>query len=376
MTSPRKTSSLPLWVFKLSLLAAAAIWGLGTVVIKSTVDEFPPSWIVGIRFFGAGILLALVGLPSLKRALQTSPASHLGAGAILGVFLFFSYWCNTTGLTDTTASNSAFLTTFYVMIIPFLGWFLLKKQPTRYNIGAAFACLAGLACVAYGGEGTFSLRFGDLITLLSAVFLSLHVLYTAKLSPGHSVTVLTIVQFLVAGLMGIGSGLLLEPTPDFANLSQETWISLGYLTVFASCIALGLQNAAVARVDPAQASLFLSLEAVFGVLFSVMFLAETPTPTALLGFGLIFAAIVVSEYLPLQAQKRLEKEAQVAACEVPVSGKAAATTDGDGPAANEESYGVAPENLAAAEAAQLASEETQAAIEDAQALEQSDAFLR
>ena len=30
-------------MYKAFLLVAAAIWGLGTVVIKSTVDEFPPA---------------------------------------------------------------------------------------------------------------------------------------------------------------------------------------------------------------------------------------------------------------------------------------------------------------------------------------------
>ena len=37
-------------MYKAFLLVAAAIWGLGTVVIKSTVDEFPPAWLVGVRF--------------------------------------------------------------------------------------------------------------------------------------------------------------------------------------------------------------------------------------------------------------------------------------------------------------------------------------
>ena len=52
-------ASLPLWTYKAFLLVAAAIWGLGTVVIKSTVDAFPPAWIVGVRFTAAGIILGV-----------------------------------------------------------------------------------------------------------------------------------------------------------------------------------------------------------------------------------------------------------------------------------------------------------------------------
>ena len=304
MISRIRQTGLPLWAYKASLLVAAAIWGLGTVVIKSTVDEFPPAWLVGMRFTGAGIILGAVIFPKLRKHLVDDGPAHLRSGAILGVLLFFSYWTNSAGLTDTTASNSSFLTTLYVVIIPFLGWFIIRKRPTRFNIAAALACVIGVGCVAYTGTGAFSLRFGDFVTLLSALFLSLHVLYTAKLAPGRSVMVLTVIQFLVAGILGFIAGLLLDPTPDFTALSMETWTSIAYLTVFASCVALGLQNAAVARVDPAQAALFLATESVFGVTFSIMLLGEAPAASTLTGFALIFAGIVISEYLPLRAEKK------------------------------------------------------------------------
>ncbi|MEC4293908.1 DMT family transporter [Adlercreutzia shanghongiae] len=310
---------IPLWVYKASLLLAAAIWGMGTVVIKSTVDEFPPSWLVGVRFTGAGIILGIVCLGKLRDRLSAEGPQHLRDGAILGALLFLSYWTNSTGLTDTTASNSAFLTTLYVVIIPFLGWFIIRKKPTRFNIAAALACVGGVACVAYTGAGAFSLRFGDVVTLFSALFLSLHVLYTAKFAPGRSMTVLTVIQFIVAGLLGFAVGAITEPTPNFANLSPDTWISLVYLTVLASCVALGLQNAAVARVDPAQAALFLSTECVFGVIFSILLLGEVLTPPLFAGFALIFAGIVISEYLPLRAEKkraqRAAEEKAPASCE-------------------------------------------------------------
>ena len=297
-------NEIPLWVLKLALLLAAAIWGLGTVVIKSTVDEFSPVWLVGVRFLGAGLILGLLAFPKITRNLGAAPAAHLHHGAILGVLVFGSYWCNSTGLTDTTASNSSFLTTLYVVIIPFLGWVILHKRPTSFNIVAALMCVAGVACVAYGGASGFSLRFGDVITMGSAVFLSLHVLYTAKYAPGYSMTTLTVVQFVVAGALGLLTGALTEPVPDFAHLSPDTWMNIAYLTVFASCAALGLQNAAVARVDPAQASLFLATECLFGGLLSVLLLGEAIAPSSGIGFALIFAGIVVSEYLPLRAEKR------------------------------------------------------------------------
>ena len=118
---------------------------------------------------------------------------------------------------------------------------------------------------------------------------------------------------LVAGLLGLITGLITEPMPDFSQLGADTWMSLIYITVFASCVALGLQNAAVARVDPAQAALFLATESVFGVTFSILLLGEAPAISAYLGFALIFVGIVVSEYLPLRAEKIAAQKARATA---------------------------------------------------------------
>lgn len=293
-------SAKPLWLYKGYLLIAAAIWGMGTVVIKATVDSFPPAWLVGVRFTFAGLILAIVLFPRLKKALDLD---HLKKGAVLGVFIFLSYWSNSTGLTDTTASNSAFLTSLYCVIIPFLMWALSGPRPTKFNIAAALVCVAGVGCVSFAGSTDFSLRFGDAITLLSAVFLSFHVVCTSKYAGGRDMMVLTIIQFIVAGLLGFAAALTFEPMPVFAELGLETYVSLGYLIVFASCIALLLQNIAVAHVDPAPASLFLATESVFGVVFSVLFLGEMLTGPLFIGFGLIFAGIIVSEYLPLRAER-------------------------------------------------------------------------
>lgn len=301
MTHLVQHTARSLWAYKGFLLLAAAIWGLGTVVIKSTVDAFPPAWLVGVRFTGAGVILGLVMLPRFRKSLDFD---HVKKGGVLGVWLFLAYWANSTGLTDTTASNSAFLTSLYCVIIPFLGWALRGTRPTRFNVAAAFVCVAGVGCVSFAGASGFSLRFGDLITLLSALFLSFHVLYTAKYARGRDMTLLTVIQFLVAGVLGFAAGLVFEPMPAFTQLGMETWLSLGYLAVFASCIALLLQNIAVAHVDPAPASLFLATESVFGVTFSIIFLSEALTAPLFAGFALIFAGIVVSEYLPQRAQKK------------------------------------------------------------------------
>ncbi|MEG0476140.1 MAG: DMT family transporter [Raoultibacter sp.] len=277
------------------LVLAAAIWGMGTVVIKGTVTSFPPGWLVGVRFLSAGILLSLVLLPRMMRTLN---ADHLRTGALLGVCLGLAYLCNTTGLTDTTASKSSFLTATYCVLMPFLAWAILQKRPTAYNISAAIICVMGVGCVSLQSSGVFTLGFGDVITLISAVFLGLHLALTSKLAPRRDILVLTAVQFVVAGIMGLAWGAATEPLPDPTLFTPDLLGNLIYLVVAASCIALLLQNIGLAHVPPAPASLFLATESVFGVVFSVAFLGEALNDQMVFGFALIFLAIVVSEYLP------------------------------------------------------------------------------
>ena len=78
---------------------------------------------------------------------------------------------NSTGLTDTTASNSSFLTTLYCVIIPFLGWIIIRTapDPLQHCGGYPVRHRRGLRGSYRAALGEFSLRFGDFITLAVGV---------------------------------------------------------------------------------------------------------------------------------------------------------------------------------------------------------------
>ena len=72
-------------------------------------------------------------------------------------------------------------------------------------------------------------------------------------------------------------------------------LPLAYLCIMATTVALLFQNVGQVWSDPASASVILSLESVFGVLFSVIFYGDPVTGRLLAGFALIFVAVVCSE---------------------------------------------------------------------------------
>ncbi|MBR5260256.1 MAG: DMT family transporter [Eggerthellaceae bacterium] len=301
----RKPHALPVWGYEALLVLAAVIWGFGTVVVKDAVNVFPTMWLVGFRFLSAGILLSLVIAPRMVRSFDFG---HLKAGAILGTFVALTYLFNTTGLAYTTGSNSSFLTATYCVMVPFLAWMLMRKRPNRFNMAAGVLCLAGIALVALPSAGGLHLGLGDGLTLISALFCGIHITLIAKFAPGRDMLVLTALQFLAAGVVALAVASFMQEPPSLSLLADPDMLgSLVYLVVCATCVTLALQNIGLAHVDPAPAALLLSTEAVFGVIFSIMFLGETLTPLMLAGFALIFIAVLVSEWLPLK-QKRPETD--------------------------------------------------------------------
>ena len=279
--------------YRLLIIAATIIWGSSFVIVKDVTDTLSPAWILVVRFSAAAVILAVA---LLKHRALYFERSHVGYGLLFGLAMFLAYYTQTIGITDTTPGKNAFLTGTYCVIVPFLAWVLLRRRPNRYNIVAALMCIVGIGLISLD-EG-LSIRFGDAMTLLCAVFYALHIILVSQFAQGRNVYVLTMWQFAGVAACSLVAGLVFEPAPVWAELPTSLWIQLAYLTVACTTLALLFQNIGQAHLPPASAALLLSLEAVFGVAFSVALGAESLTLRIVAGFALVFAAIVVSEVLP------------------------------------------------------------------------------
>ena len=271
------------------LFAAAIIWGTSFFIMKNALDAVPVFYLLAIRFTAGALLLALV----CARRWRAFTPDCLWRGAVMGAFLFLAYSVQTFGLALTTPSKNAFLTAVYCVIVPFLSWAVVKLRPDRYNIAAALLCVTGVGFVSLNEQ--LSINAGDLLTLVCAFFYASHIVAVAKVSPGRDIALLTVFQFAFAGLFAWAGGLLTEEFPSAALASPEVALPLAYLCVMATTVALLFQNVGMVWSDPASGAVILSLESVFGVLFSVLFYGDPVTPRLLAGFALIFVAVVCSE---------------------------------------------------------------------------------
>ncbi len=288
------------------LAGAALIWGSSFFMMKDIVDVIPPLCLLAIRFTGGAVLLGLVCWSKWK---GFTP-DYLWRGAIIGGFLCAAYTVQTFGIQYTTPSNNAFLTAVYCVIVPFLGWAVMGERPDRYNIWAALLCVAGVALVSVTGE--FTIGLGDSLTLVGALFYAAHIIAVEKVSEGgRDIYLLTVFQFAFAGLYCWLGSLFLGDFPAMADFTPGILAQLVYLTVMCTTVALLFQNVGQIWSDPASASILLSLESVFGVIFSVIFYGDPVTPRLVLGFAVIFLAVVCSEtkFAFLRRERGKRKEA-------------------------------------------------------------------
>ena len=276
----------------IGLILTAAIWGFAFVIVKDSLDYIGPIWMMAARFSIAAIALSLVYIKKLR----TITRGIFLKGAWTGTFLFLGYAFQTVGCNYTTAGKNAFLTAVYVILIPFFAWPIFKKKPRLLSVFAAAMALWGIGLLALKKEdGAFSMNIGDALTLLCGIFYALHIVWTSAFNKKDDPILLTIVQFFFAALFSW----ILAPFYDGAFPAAQmalfrVVLSVLYLGIFSTLVAFVLQNVCLKYMDSSLASLFLSLESVFGVLFGAIFLSERLAPVMILGCALIFLAITIA----------------------------------------------------------------------------------
>ena len=274
----------------LGLIVTTIIWGSAFVVMKNSVDIISPTYLLALRFTIASMALVAVFFKRLKLVNKT----EILCGSLLGVFLFVSYLLQTYGVKYTTASKNAFITTLYVIIVPFLHWFFNKKRPSVNNIGAAVIAVFGLALISL--EGDLSINIGDLLTLFCGLFFAFHIVFVDRYTDHHDPVRLTVIQMVAAAILSWVLAPIMEGTQDFTVINGSMLIGLLYLGIFSTMICFLLQNVGQKHLSPNTTSIILSFEAVFGLVFSVIFLGEEVTPKLMAGCILLFSSVILSEY--------------------------------------------------------------------------------
>lgn len=268
------------------LVLVTVIWGGGFVASEMALDSMRPFQIMVIRFLLAAVLMGMISIKSLKGMKK----EEIKAGIWMGIALFAAFSLQIVGLQFTTPSKNAFLTALNVVIVPFIALLILKKKIGIKGLIGAVMSVAGVALLSL--QGDFSLGLGDGITLLCAVGFAFQIFFTSLFVTKYRATVLNFVQMATAFVLSLVCVLLFRET-NF-QVSAKGWMSVLYLAVISTTLCYLLQTTCQKYVDETKSAIILSMESVFGTLFSIIILHEVMTLRMLAGCMIILAAVVIS----------------------------------------------------------------------------------
>ena len=275
---------------------AAFIWGTAFVAQSVSSDYIPPFTFNLLRSLVAAVVLG-GGLavyrrflkakrPQAVKPLARSRRDLLLGGLCCGTALGIAANLQQAGMAETSAGKAGFITALYIVLVPVLGLFLHKKAPATVWVGVVLA-VAGLyfLCV----NEALTLSRSDLLVMLCAFVFAGHILLVDHFTR------------TVDGVALSGLGAALWEAPTWEGIRQCVWPIL-YVGVFSSGVGYTLQILAQKDANPTVVSLLLSLESVFSVLAGAVILHDRLSGRELLGCGLMFLAVVLTQ-LPQRAPK-------------------------------------------------------------------------
>lgn len=297
-----------LWA-EISLITVSIMWGGGFIAVKTALSS---GLAPGLINFLRSAIAILIMLPFCLFELRRASRREWLSGILAGSFMTFGFILQTIGQKYTTPSNNAFLTTLNVIFVPFIAWFFTKKKPEKRHIFSAFLSLCGIFLLTYSLSEGLCFGAGDMLVVLCAFFFACHIAYLGKISADCNIKFLILVQMMTSAVFSLVYFLLFDESPAAGADMIQGVCSVLYLGV-TSCACFFMQTFAQKHIPAAQAAVFLSMEGLFGSLFSVIVGFEPLTVNLVLGGCVIFSAVLLTELSVGRRKPRLSAKSQMTA---------------------------------------------------------------
>lgn len=285
------------------LFLAAFIWGVAFVSQSKGMEYMGPLTFNGTRsLLGAVVLIPLVMWRSkMQGNKKIINRTAVIGGICCGLALTTASLLQQYGILYTTVGKAGFITTLYIIFVPILGIFLRKKVP-----GIVWGCavLAAVGMYLLCVSGDFRIGIGDSLVFMCAIIFAIHIMVIDYFAPKADGVVLSMIQFLVCGIVSITGAFLFE-TPTWTQITDGI-IPILYAGIMSCGVAYTLQIMGQKGVNPTVAALILSMESVISMLagylaFKVGFLKtdQTLTIRQIAGCVIVFTAVIIVQ-LPVK----------------------------------------------------------------------------
>ena len=276
------------------LLAASFFWGTTFVAQILGMEGLGPYTYAAARFaLGVLFIGALWFLYRDKRAEQRRAGtfrSGFRAGGPVGLAMFVGVTLQQVALLYTTAGKTAFITTVYIVLVP-LAAVLLGQRVRAVQWGGAVLAFAGVYFLSAHGETT--INTGDLLVLICSFFWMAQILLIDRYARAVDAIELCFMQMIICT---IGSAVLAAIYESFAW--SDIWgaaVPILYAGLFSCGVAYTCQILGQAYVEPTQAAILMSTEAIFAAVAGWIILGETMSGVQLLGCALLLGGALMAQ---------------------------------------------------------------------------------
>lgn len=283
------------------LFTAAVIWGFAFAAQDAASNMgaftlgFARSIVAGI--FLVGVVMVFDKILGTNRRLISKKGIDINkieliSGVILGIVLVVASAFQQKGINSgTDGGKAAFITALYVVLVPVYALALKKKAPINVWISIMIAVVGFyFLCI----KNDLTIDTSDILVIAASMIFPIHILTIDHFSPKCDGIRMSLVQFFTAAALNLVIAIITESSADFA-LILPNMLPILYLGIGSSGIAYTLQILGQNGVNPAAASIILSLESVFGVIGTALFLGKTLTPREYLGCAIVLVAVILSQ---------------------------------------------------------------------------------
>lgn len=276
----------------IALIITAIIWGTGFIGTEYAIETgAAASLIIAMRFIIAGFILGVINFKQLLKIEKDT----LILGVFAGTILFFSFYLQTLGQSMTSVSNSSFLTSTNVVMVPFIVWIFTKERPKLKYFILGFTAFLGAAILSVDFSEGIHLNVGDILVFVATMGFACHIAFLGMFSKGKNANQLTFLQMAVAGVLAFIFMATFDKQAMNLEIAIKAFPSVSYLAIFSSCICYYFQTTAQQHTAPSKAAIFLCTEGFFGSLFAVLLGFDPLTTTLVVGGFIIITSVILAE---------------------------------------------------------------------------------
>ena len=276
------------------------IWGSAFVAQDMGMDYIGPFTFTGARMVIAFIsLLPFFFIYEFKKIKKNKINFNIIFSYIclLGFLLSVGMSLQQFALLRTDVANTAVFTILYVVLVPFVAYFLFSKNIHWSIWPSVLMCLLGGFLLTEFDDVT--VRAGDTLSVINAFFWAFHIVFISKFLRifNYPVTIATF-QCLVGAVVALVPAYVFEEIV-FSNILLE-YQELLYVGVLSSGIAFLLQIYAQQNLSPAPVAIILSLEGAIAAIFGWILLDQFLNEVKILGILVILIAVIFAQIVPLR----------------------------------------------------------------------------